>query len=250
VPAFRLHAVDRPEPLQDVLEALDERAAAHDHFEFWTFPHTDVALTRTNDRTDAPPRRPGAARAYVNDVLMDNRAFHALNVLGRLVPPAIPALNRLAAAAASRRERVDWSHAVFASRRLVRFEEMEYALPRARAVEAVRAAREILERHPVSFPVEVRFSAGDDALLSPAHGRDSAYVAAHVFAGMEYAPAFRELEAAMSALGGRPHWGKRTFLDAAALRPRYPRWDAFQAVRARLDPDGRCANPWVRRVLG
>ena len=62
---------------------------------------------------------------------------------------------------------------VFASPRLVRFEEMEYALPRARAAEAMRAARAILERYPVSFPIELRFSAGDDALLSPAHARET-----------------------------------------------------------------------------
>jgi L-gulonolactone oxidase len=114
----------------------------------------------------------------------------------------------------------------------------------------VGTAREILARHPVSFPVEVRFSAGDDALLSPAHGRDSAYVAAHVFRGIDYEPASRELEAALSALGGRPHWGKRSFLGAAELRPRYPRWDAFQAVREQLDPGGRFTSPWIRRVLG
>ena len=51
-------------------------------------------------------------------------------------------------------------------------------------------------------------------------------------------------------LGGRPHWGKRSFLSAAELAPRYPRWDAFQAARAELDPDGRFANAWVRDVLG
>ena len=53
---------------------------------------------------------------------------------------------------------------------------MEYAIPREHAAEAVRGAREILERHPVSFPIELRLSAGDDALLSPAHGRTSAFV--------------------------------------------------------------------------
>ncbi len=151
---------------------------------------------------------------------------------------------------AAQRERVDWSHRIFASERLVRFEEMEYAVPREQAAAAVRAAREILERHPVSFPIELRFSAGDDALLSPAHGRASAFVAVHLFRGIEYEPAFREVEAALSELGGRPHWGKRSFLTAAELAPRYPRWDAFQAARAELDPGGRFANAWVRDVLG
>jgi L-gulonolactone oxidase len=118
------------------------------------------------------------------------------------------------------------------------------------AVPALRAARAALERHAVSFPIELRFTAADDALLSPAHARDSAFVAVHVFKGMEYEPAFRDVEAALSELGGRPHWGKRSFLSAPEFAPRYPRWDDFQAIRAQLDPRGRFANAWVRDVLG
>lgn len=250
VPAFRLRHTDKPEPLEPVLEALQERADAHAHFEFWTFPHARVALTRTLDRTDDPPRRPGRTRSYVSDVVIDNGAFRAVNEVARRAPRTIPALNRFASAVASQRERVDWSYRIFASDRLVRFEEMEYCVPREHAVDAVRAARAALERHPVSFPIELRFSAADDALLSPAHGRESAFVAVHVFRGMPYEAPFREVEAALSELGGRPHWGKRSFLGAAELSGRYPRWDDFQAIRARLDPGGRFANAWLRDVLG
>ena len=170
VPAFRLRHTDKPEPLDAVLDALQERADAHDHFEFWTFPHADVALTRTMDRTEDAPRRPGRTRAYVSDVVVDNGAFRALSEVARRFPGTIPRLNRFASAVASQRERVDWSYRIFASDRLVRFEEMEYSVPREHAVEAVRRARAALERHPVSFPIELRFSAADDALLSPAHG--------------------------------------------------------------------------------
>ena len=251
VPAFRLHGVDAPQPLEEVLDELGERADAHDHFEFWTFPHSGIALTRTNDRTDAPPSRPGRVRVYASDVLMDNHALYAVSRAARAFPRAIPVLNRFAASAASRRERVDWSHAVFASPRLVRFEEMEYAVPRERAAEAVRAVKAILERHPVSFPIELRFVRGDDILLSPASGRDSAYLAIHLFEGMPYEAPFREVEALLgSEFEGRPHWGKRSFLDAAALAPRYPGWNAFQRVRRELDPGGSFANDWVRHVLG
>ena len=250
VPAFRLRGVDATLPLEDVLASLDERVDGHDHFEFWTFPHSPLALTRTNDRTDAPVRTPGRARAWVHDVALDNYALLGLQRAARRVPRAIPRINRLAARAASGRERVDWSHRIFASPRLVRFDEMEYAIPRERAAEAVRGAREILERHPVSFPVELRFVRGDDALLSPAHGRDTAYVAVHVFEGMDGEGPFREVERLMGGFGGRPHWGKRSYLSARELRARYPRWDAFAAARAELDPEGRFENPWARRVLG
>jgi L-gulonolactone oxidase len=250
VPAFRLRNIDKPEPLDDVLSDLQERADASDHFEFWTFPYADVALTRLHERTDDPPRRPGKLSAYTSDILLDNHAFRAVNEVAKRFPSTIPRLNRFASAVASQRERVDWSYGIFASQRLVRFEEMEYALPRERAVEAVRAAREVLERHPVSFPIELRFSAGDDALLSPAHARASTFVADHVFRSMAFEGAFREVEAALSELGGRPHWGKRSFLSAAELAPRYPRWDDFQRIRRALDPGGRFANAWLRDVLG
>jgi L-gulonolactone oxidase len=250
-PAFRLHGVDAPLPLDDVLATLDRRADEHDHFEFWTFPHSDIALTRTNDRTDDPPRGPGRARAYVSDILLDNYALYAVSRVARAFPRAIPRLNRFASGAASKRERVDWSHAVFASPRLVRFEEMEYSVPRSRAAEAVDAVKAILERHPVSFPIELRFVRGDDALLSPAHGRDSAYLAIHLFEGMPYEAPFREVEALLSSdFEGRPHWGKRSFLGAAELAPRYPGWETFQRIRRELDPGGRFANAWIRDVLG
>src|SRR5215210_3654373 len=250
VPAFRLHAVDEPRPLEDVLDDLDAHVESNDHFELFTFPHSPLALTRTNNRTDAPatPRRP--RREWLQDVALDNHGFGLLNRVGRRAPRAIPALNRFAGRSASRRERVAESFDVFASPRLVRFEEMEYALPRARAAEAVRACREILARHPVSFPIELRFSAGDSAFLSPAHGRDTAYVAVHVFEGMDYETPFREVEALLRSWDGRPHWGKRSFLGAAELAPRYPRWGDFAAIRERLDPGGRFVNPWLARTLG
>ncbi|CAA9475757.1 MAG: Oxidoreductase, FAD-binding [uncultured Solirubrobacteraceae bacterium] len=250
VPAFRLHAVDAPAPLAAVLEDLDARVDADDHFELWTFPHSPVAITRTNNHTDAPARPPSRARAWVDEVLLENHALSALNRAGRRVPRAIPALNRLAGRATSRRERVDVSHRIFATERRVRFEEMEYAVPRERARDALAACREILAGHPVGFPVELRFTAADDALLSPAHGRETAYLACHVFQGIPFEAPLREIEAAMSAMGGRPHWGKRSFLSAAELAPRYPRWDAFAAARAELDPEDRFGGPATDRLLG
>ena len=249
VPSFRLHAVDRPLPLDDVLEALDEHVDGNDHFELFTFPHSPLALTRTNNRTDAPSTLRRRRLEWLKDIAMDNHAFWLLNRAARARPAAIPRVNRVMGRVASKRERVSESFDVFASPRLVRFEEMEYAIPRAHAAEAVRAAREILERHPVSFPIELRFSAGDDALLSPAHARETAYVAVHVFEGMAFEAPFREVEAVMRSLDGRPHWGKRSFLSAAELAPRYPRWDDFAAIRSQWDPEGRFVNDWVRRTL-
>jgi L-gulono-1,4-lactone dehydrogenase len=252
VPAFNLHAVDRPRPLFEVLESIDELAESNDHFEFYNFPHSDIALTRVNNRVEDPPRPRSRAKAWMDDVLVVNHLLALVCRTGRRLPWMIPRLSRLAPRLAGTSERVDRSYLIFSSRRDVRFTEMEYALPRAHAVSAVQAVRQIVERNDfsVTLPMEVRFVAGDDAFLSPAHGRETCYLAVHMFEGMEWASFFRSVEAAMVDLGGRPHWGKRHFQDAASLSPLYPDWDRFGSVRARLDPLGRFTNAYLERVLG
>jgi FAD-linked oxidoreductase len=252
VPAFTLRGLDAPAPLGETLERFEELALGNEHFEFFVFPYAEVALTRTNNRTDQPPRPRPRLNAYANDVLMTNHAFGLFCRTGRRLPGLIPQINRLVTRLAGRSERVERSSAIFASPRLVRFTEMEYALPRERTPEAVAAVMEMIEQRgfAVPFPIEVRTVASDDAFLSTAGERDSGFVAVHMFEGMQWRPYFEAVEAIMDRLGGRPHWGKRHFQTAATLRPRYPGWDRFQAVRARLDPDGRFANAWTERVLG
>jgi FAD-linked oxidoreductase len=252
VPAFRLRGVDGPHPLEATLDRLDELGDGHDHFELYWFPYTDTALTRRNDRTDDPPRRRSRARTYLEEIVLVNYGLEAFSRVGRRYPAQIPRLNRVVTRVAGSSERVDASHRIFTSTRLVRFTEMEYAIPRACGAAAIRAVRDGIHRHrfPINFPIELRCGAGDDAFLSPAHGRDTCYVAVHTFAGMAFEQYFRMVEEIMNGFDGRPHWGKRHFQSAATLRPRYPQWDRFQAVRARLDPHGRFANTELDRVLG
>jgi L-gulono-1,4-lactone dehydrogenase len=252
VPAFTLHGRDAPAPLSETLERFDELVDGNDHFEFFVFPHAATALTRTNNRTERPSRPRNRAVAYANDVLLTNRAFELFCRAGRRFPGRIPQINRMVTKLAGSSERVDRSAEIFASPRLVRFTEMEYALPRERTVQAVRRVMELVPRRgfAVPFPIEVRTAAPDDAFLSTAAGRETGFVAVHMFEGMEWEPYFRAVETIMDELDGRPHWGKRHFQTAASLASRYPDWDRFQAVRARLDPHGRFANAWTERVLG
>jgi L-gulonolactone oxidase len=250
VPLFTLRGVDEPRPLAEVLDRLDELAEGARHFELFAFPHTEVALTRTNEVVDEPPRPPGPVRRYVDDVLLGNHAFGAACALGRRRPQAIPQVNRLVASSFSRKVRVDRADRIFASPRLVRFTEMELAYPRASGRAVVEEVLETARRFPVNFPIEVRFVAGDDALLSPAAGRPTVYVAVHNARGMPWEAYFRAVQAIGDRHDARPHWGKRHFQTAATLAPRYPGWERFQAVRRRLDPDGRFTNAYVRRTLG
>ncbi|HEU4907068.1 MAG TPA: D-arabinono-1,4-lactone oxidase [Solirubrobacterales bacterium] len=252
VPAFVLERVDSPQPREQVLDEFEQRAAAHDHFELFTFPYADSALVLERNRVEGPPRPRGRVAAYLNDTVIENWALEALSASGRLVPRAIPRLSRLAAALASGGRTADRSDRVFASERRVRFTEMEYGVPREHGPEAARRVIEWVRanRYPVFFPIEMRVAAGDDALLSPSHERDTAYIAVHQYRGMEWRPYFEAVEAIMREYGGRPHWGKRHFQTAATLAPLYPQWAAFQAARDELDPDRVFSNEYAQRVLG
>jgi L-gulonolactone oxidase len=102
----------------------------------------------------------------------------------------------------------------------------------------------------ISFPVEVRFTAKDDIVLSTASGRDSAYIAVHMYKGMDYEPYFRDVADIMSDYEGRPHWGKMHFLNDNDLSKLYPRWNDFIVARETLDPHRTFANTYTNQVFG
>lgn len=251
VPAFRLRAKEGAQPLSALLESLDEHVEANDHFEFFWIPHTKWALTKRNNRTDDPVEIPSRFKHWYAKTFMENYAFGAVCRVGRARPSLIP---RLATALPSTGQStiVDESHRIFASQRLVRFVEMEYAVPRAACADVLREITAMIDNrgHLVSFPVEVRFTAADDVPLSTASGRESAYIAVHMYKGMPFEPYFRDVEAVMRGHEGRPHWGKMHFLGAEELSGLYPQWEAFQQARQRIDPMRTFANAYTARVFG
>jgi L-gulonolactone oxidase len=252
VPAFDLLRVDSPHPREEVLDSFQERADAHEHFELFTFPYSDLALVLERNRLDGPARPRGRRAAFLNDVVLENWALELLAATGRAVPRAIPVLARLAGRLASGSRTSDRSDRVFANERRVRFTEMEYGVPRDDGPEAVRRVIEWVRRneYPVFFPIEMRVAAADDAFLSPSHERDTAYIAVHQYRGMEWRPYFEAVEEIMDDYGGRPHWGKRHFQTAATLATRYPAWAEFQRARDTLDPGRTFTNEYTERVLG
>jgi L-gulonolactone oxidase len=252
VPAFHLRAQEGPMRVDQVIEDLDEHISGNEHFEFFWVPHTGWALTKRNNRTDQPlTGRGGRFREWRTDMLMGNYVFGALCRLGRLRPQSIPRIMRLLPGSGPV-DYVDRSYRVFASPRTVRFYEMEYEIPIEAVKEAFGRVRKYIEDSGImlSFPIEVRFTAPDDIPLSTASGRASAYIAVHVFEGTQYHAYFEAVEDIMDDYGGRPHWGKLHFQTAESLAPRYPQWDAFQAARKRVDPNGMFVNPYLDRVLG
>jgi FAD-linked oxidoreductase len=252
VPAFVLRAREEPMKWNEVLERLDELAAANEHFEFYWFPHTDGCLTKRNNRVSGPAEPLPAFRHWLDDEFLSNSVFEVANRIGRRFPGAVKTINGISARALGARTYSDRSDQVFTSPRRVRFKEQEYAIPREELAGALREVRSVIERNDwrIGFPIEVRLLPPEDAWLSMAHGRDSAFIAVHVFHSAPHEEYFKAVEEVLTALGGRPHWGKLHTRDASYLEGVYPRFGDFLALRDRIDPERRFANAYTTRVLG
>ena len=251
VSSFRLRALEQPMRLDEVLENAHDLASTNDHFEFFWIPHTKWALTKRNNRTEDELQPLPRVKGWIEKTFMENYAFGAVCRIGRARPSLIPRLATALPSSGSR-EYVDQSFKIFASPRIVRFYEMEHALPVEALVPALREIRAMVDRkgYLLNFPVEVRFTKGDDVPLSTAYGRDSAYIAVHVYKGMECQPFFRDVEDILRAYDARPHWGKMHYREADELSKLYPRWDEFITLRNQLDPQRTFSNAYSDTVFG
>ncbi|MFF3644568.1 D-arabinono-1,4-lactone oxidase [Streptomyces sp. NPDC002564] len=251
-PIFFLTAREEPMTFDAVTGDFDALFAENEHFEFYWFPHTGNCNTKRNNRSPGPAAPPGRVSAFVEDELLSNGLFQVVNSLGRAVPAAIPGIAKVSSKALSARTYTDIPYKVFTSPRRVRFMEMEYAVPREALVETLRELKAMVDRSRlrISFPVEVRTAPADDIALSTASGRESAYIAVHMYRGTPYQAYFTAAERIFTAHEGRPHWGKVHTRDAAYFSKVYPRFGEFTALRDRLDPGRLFGNDYLRRVLG
>ncbi len=222
LPAYRLHERTWPAPFEACMEQLAARVAEHRHFEFFWSPRDDACAMKALNPTDAP--------------------------VGVVAPP-VPAQGRLVSYLGP--EYVDWSHRVFPSERTLRFNEMEFAVPEASGPDCLREVRALMQkRQPdVIWPVEYRTVRADDIPLSPAFGRATVTISVHQAAELPHRAFFRDAEAVFRNHHGRPHWGKLHTHTARVLRTLDPRFDAFRAVRERVDPGGRFMNGHLRGLL-
>ncbi|REK71850.1 D-arabinono-1,4-lactone oxidase [Paenibacillus paeoniae] len=248
--AYKLEYVSRRMPIKECLLQSEQLAQENRHFEFYWFPYAEPCQIKLMNETDLPPGS-RKVRDYIGDVIVENAVFGLLSGICRRVPRASSAISRLSASQVPIGRKVQYSHKLFATARLIRFNEMEYNVPADVMVPIIEEMRETMsrERFHVHFPIECRYVCGDDIWLSPSYGRDSAYIAVHMYKGMPYEAYFEAMEEIFLRYGGRPHWGKLHTLGSDRLKERYPMWESFRRVRAELDRDGILLNPYVEKLL-
>jgi FAD-linked oxidoreductase len=251
VPAYKLEYTSTAESFEETITKITDYNQHNRNFEYYYFPYSETLQLKISNVTDKPVKH-NVALAYINDVVMENGVFGLATKIGSWFPKIKKPLSRAIAGSFPRKTTINYSHKVYATVREVRFKEMEYNIPIEHFEACMREVKAAIEERDyfVFFPVECRFVKGDDCWLSPAYGRDSAYIAIHTLPNMPHEPYFPDMEAIFMRYEGRPHWGKMHYRVAEDLAPAYERWEDFLALRARLDPQGVFLNPYLKKIFG
>lgn len=236
VPAFHLAQRIEKRPWPEIRESFDHLVEQHRHIEFFLFPHADDLILKTLDETD--PCGPPPPEAD------DERAFGRVLRIGAIAPFLVPRLQRAMMSGPMRGRRRGPAHTIFPSERNLRFEEMEYEMPRALGIETLDEVVRWIRRKrlPVAFPFEYRVVAGDDIWLSPMNAGPVAAISMHQDHRMAWRKLFADAEAIFRTAGGRPHWAKRHTLTRDDVDALYPMAERFRTVRRTVDPGGKFLN--------
>ena len=246
VAPYRLRRKTVWREFEEMLAIAESEADKHRNFEFYYVPFSGMGFTDTHDIT--------TEAVSSTEKLDGNEGARDLQ-LARDWLENVPRLRQLVLGTYMKtlgdEVTVEKSWKNYASERNVRFNEMEYHLPREHGLQALREVRTALEnQHPeVFFPIEVRFVKGDDIWLSPFYQRDCCSIAVHRYFDEDYRPYFRTIEPIFRKYQGRPHWGKLNTLQQHDFRRLYPRWDDFVEVRRDMDPQGRFLNPYLESLF-
>lgn len=250
IPAYNLEMDIRASTLNELISLFPEYAARYRHVACFWIPYTNKAQARLLHPSQQPAQQPTKTH-FFNDFILENVALWLVSEINKAWPSTTQQVTRFMGSVINNNTRIAASHEIFGNSRLVRFTEMEYAVPFDTLPMVLTELKRMLERHrfPISFPIEIRCAHGDDIMLSTGYQRTNVYIGVHAYQGINNSAYFREAEAIFRAYQGRPHWGKCHHLTAQDFEHIYPRFAEFKAIQKHFDPDERFITPYLRQLL-
>jgi len=227
--AYHLHERIWREDFDACMEMHDELAAKHRHFSFFWCP-----TERSRHCYCLPDTSATSSSGKTTDVC-------EMKVMD--MTDAEPMQSEF--------EKIAYSSEIYPIEYVPNFHELEYAVPVQYGKEAVKQVRRLmLEKYPECiYPIEYRFTAADDAWLSPFFAQDSVTVSVSGEPGTDYWNYLRDVDSILRQFNSRPHWGKLHFLTGNDVTALYPRAQEFRQLRRELDPHGFFLNDHLTQLL-
>jgi len=240
---------------EDIIDKIDTLNAENERVRIWWFPKPvfgikhNIVLSTMN-----PPGTPRGMLAGFDDLTNNQSNTLAKSNLPFDLGVLVAALSKLAADPDDQvllsRFTSNYVNVLTLPLIPVLHRECEYAIPVGKAREALIRFKQFMDEAEfnTTLPVEVRFVAKDDSLLSPAQGRDVCYIGANTQDNAT--EVFQRFEPLMKSLGGRPHWGKHFTMTRDEIRAMYPdTFQDFSNLRTQWDPDNVFANSLIHQLF-
>ncbi len=147
--------------------------------------------------------------------------------------------------------RKDRAYRIYPGGFMLPFHELEYYVGVGRAKEAWTALKDlILDEHPdQKYPIETRWTAQDDAYISPFYRENKVSLSVSGEPGTDYWPYLRDVDALLQEYDATVHWGKMHLLTRDRAEHLFPELPTFLEVRRELDPAGVFLNDHTRALF-
>ncbi|XP_077187499.1 L-gulonolactone oxidase-like isoform X3 [Paroedura picta] len=238
-----------------VLDNLDSHLKKSEYFRFLWFPHSENVSVIYQDHTNKPA---SSSASWFWDYAVGYYLLELLLWISTFLPCLLPWINHFFfwLLFTGKVENVNLSYKIFNYECRFKQHVQDWAIPIEKTKEALLELKGILESNPkvvAHYPVEVRFTRGDDILLSPSFQRDSCYMNIIMYRPygkdvprLDYWLAY---EGIMKKFGGRPHWAKAHTCTRGDFEKMYPEFPKFCAIREKLDPRGMFLNAYLEKVF-
>lgn len=264
VPAFALDAVQFPLPANTVISDIDKLINSADHVRMMWFPHTEHCIVWQANRSknlDVPPKNLRMQLSEIKNKLVGYYSLefiYWITTLNHHTEKMIPYVNKLYRRilfSKTKAER-DLSYKVFTFDCLFKQYVHEFSIPIENTHKALLVIKRMIDvkQFRVHYPIEIRFTKGDDIWLSPSYGGPKVWIGIIMYrpygVDPQYQKYFQEFENLMTNLGGRPHWAKVHNWTKTECANAYPKWNDFVQLREKLDPTKIFWNDYMQKVFG
>lgn len=247
---YKLKLEKKGEYLDRILNNLQQLNTTHRNFEFYWLPYTNKVQTKYGNISTKKANKDNFIN-YFNDVILENYTFKMLCNIAKVFPTLNVGISKFSSIFLSNSIKIKENKDVYATPRLVKFNEMEYNVPLEAYKDCFNDIKKLVnsKKFAIHFPIENRFVQKDNIYLSPAYKRNSAYIACHVYKGKDFINYFKALEEIFTAYNGRPHWGKMHYKKSDYFSKEYEMFTHFNSLRLQQDPHSVFLTPYFKSIL-
>ena len=251
IKAHQLISISKRSTMNQVFPKLTSLTKSNRHFEFFWFPHTETIQIKTLNPQREVNKQKLKGPSKFNDFFMENGALGLVSEMSRIQPKFSKFASKMIARGVPTGTTTGQSYQMYATPRLVKFNEMEYSIPAEHMAYALEDINDVIQKNNfnIHFPIECRYVKADNLWLSPSYKRDTAYIAVHMYKGMAFEHIFQAIEEVFKTYEGRPHWGKLHTLEKDDLQKVYPKFNHFLELRKQFDTKNILLNHYLENLF-